>query len=117
YHLLTLSRIDFRTGRLDYPLKDRTVPVHLALRAPTDGSLTLDGTITPRPVAVRLKLALRRWEITRFRPYYLKPGDMNVTGGTLDADAAIAINGKQLSAPGSVRLRNLAIDLSGARGF
>ena len=117
YHLLTFSGLTFRSRHFAYPLQGGDMPVHLALKAPTDGCLAVDGTISPSPVTVRLNLALRRWDITRFRPYYLKPDDMNVTGGTLDADASITITGKRLTAPGSVRLRNLAVDHSGVRGF
>lgn len=117
YHVVRFSQVALKTGRLGYPLAQEALPLKLALTAPQNGSLTLNGTIDPVSLDSALKLSLRQWDITKFRPYYLKPGDIDVTHGTLDGDATIAINGRKLHAPGEIKIKGLQLNLSGGRGM
>lgn len=117
YHLLRFSKLELSSGPFSYPLVNKAVPVRLSLSAPQKGSLTLNGQISPLSLDSSLKLSLRQWDITRFRPYYLKPGDLDVTRGTLDGDASITISKRRLQVPAEIRIKGLQLDLAGEHGF
>lgn len=117
YHLLRFPKLELSSGPFSYPLVNKAVPVRLSLSAPQKGSLTLNGQISPLSLDSSLKLSLRQWDITRFRPYYLKPGDLDVTRGTLDGDASITISKRRLHVPAEIRIKGLQLDLAGEQGF
>jgi len=116
FHLLRLTDVGFRTGPLEYPLKSAALSVTLFLAAPGPGSLNVSGTFNPVTMDAALKVTLRHWDITRFRPYYLKPDDLDVTRGFLDGDATVAIAAKKLHAPGEIRLSGLEVERTGSQG-
>ncbi len=117
YHLARFTDVSFSAGRIDLPDTGRTVPFKLAGKAPGSGTLTFEGSIAPATMNGSATLALRQWDITRFRPYYQKPGDMTATRGSLNADCSISIRERHLSAPGSIRLKDMTVDAAGARGL
>lgn len=117
YHLLRFPRLTVRIDGLHYPFTPTPLPVRLALAAPEKGSLTLSGAISLATLDSRLKLSLRQWSLTHFRPYFQKQGDLNVTQGLLDADATITIAKNRLNAPGEIRLKGLQLDIRGGRGL
>ena len=117
YHLLRFPKAHLTSGPFNYPLVNQAMPVRFSLAAPQTGSLTLQGHISLASLDSSLKLSLRQWDITRFRPYYLKPGDIDVTHGTLDGDASITISKRRLNVPGEIRIKGLDLNLSGGRGF
>lgn len=117
YHLLRFPKVQLTAGRLHYPFTSDPLPVSLSLAAPSEGTLSVDGRIALSSLDTSLTLKLRQWDITRFRPYYLKPGDLNVTRGTLDGDASIGIAKHRLNAPGEIRIKGLQLDLAGSRGL
>ncbi len=116
FHLIRFPDVALQTGPLELPLKPVPLPVTLSLAAPGPGSLGITGTFNPVNLDTALTFALRHWDLTRFRPYYLKPDDLNVTRGFLDGDATVAIAGKRLHAPGSIRLSELRVERSGNQG-
>lgn len=117
YHLLRFPRLQLTCGPFNYPLLNQAMPLKASLAAPQSGSLTLAGQISPASLDSSLKLVLRQWDLTRFRPYYLKPGDLDVTHGTLDGDAQITISKRRLNMPGEIRIKGLELNLSGGRGL
>ncbi len=117
YHLARFTDVSFSAGPIDLPDSGRTVPFKLAATAPGGGTLTFGGSVAPSTMDGSADLALRQWDITRFRPYFQKPGDMTVTKGSLSADCAIAIRQRHLTAPGSIRLKDMTVDAAGARGL
>ncbi len=116
YHLLPLTGIWFHTGPLGFPLKGGSLPVSLFLAAPGPGSLRVAGTFDPVTLDAALKITLRHWDLTRLRPYYLKPDSLNVTRGFLDGDATVDIVAKKLHAPGEIRIRGLELERHGGQG-
>ena len=116
FHLIRFTDVAFRTGPVTYPPNSAAVPVTLYLAAPGPGSLDVTGTLNPVTLDAALKVTLRHWDITRFRPYYLKPDDLEVTRGYLDADATVTIAAKKLHAPGEIRLSGLEVERTGSQG-
>lgn len=117
YHLVRFTDVSFTAGRLDLPDTGRPVPFKLTCQAPEKGTLKFEGTVVPATMDGSAVLALRQWDITRFRPYYQKPGDMTVTRGSLSADSTISIRERLLNAPGNVRLKDMTVNASGSRSF
>ena len=116
FHLLRLTEVWLHTGPLEYPLKSATLPLTLYLAAPGPGSLNITGTLNPVSLDSALKITLRHWDITRFRPYYLKPDALNVIRGFMDGDATVTIAAKKLHAPGEIRLSRLEVERTGSQG-
>jgi hypothetical protein len=116
FHLIRFTNVELRTGPLEYPLNSAAVPVTFYLVAPGPGSLNVAGTFNPVTLDADLKVTLRHWDLTRFRPYYLKPDDLDVIRGYLDADATIAIAAKKLHAPGEIRISGLEVERTGSQG-
>lgn len=117
YHQVIFTDVALHTGRLDLPDSGRMVPFKLTCQAPLKGTLSFEGTVAPATMNCSAILALRQWDITRFRPYYEKPGDMTTTRGSLSANCAISIKDHLLHAPGSIRLKDMTVDAAGSRGF
>ena len=117
FHLLPLTDLWFHAGRLEFPLKGGPLPVSLFLAAPGPGSLRISGTFDPVTLDTQLKITLSHWDLTRLRPYYLKPGNLDVTHGFLDGDATVSIVAKKLHAPGEIRIKGLEVARTGSQGM
>lgn len=116
YHLTGLRDVSFSAGAFTIPVSARPMPVRLELAGKGGGRLLIAGDITPKGLDSQLKLDLTGWNITPYRPYFLKPGDLNVTAGTLSATCSLTINKRTLNAPGSLHLKGLAFDHSSTKG-
>lgn len=117
YHRAIFTDIALHTGSLDLPDSGGTIPFKLTCQAPVNGTLKLEGSVAPATMNSSATLALRQLDITRFRPYYQKRGDMTITRGSLSADCAISIKNRLLHAPGNIRLKDMAVDATGSRGL
>lgn len=116
YHLLHIQDVSFDTDRLDIPLTDRATTLRLSLKNRGGGDLSLKGTLSPNSMDSRLRLDISGLNITRFRPYFLKPGDLGVSKGTLAATCDISIRKRIMKAPGTIVLKDLEFEQSGAKG-
>jgi hypothetical protein len=56
------------------------------------------------------KLELKGLDLTAFKPYFQKKGDVNVTGGLLDMDMDVRIKSNKINSPGRATLRNLEFE-------
>lgn len=117
YHLVTLRDIAFSAGSYDIPATKRATPVRLNLACKGGGTLSVHGDVTPKGLDTHLMLELAGLDITRFRPYFLKKGDLDVASGTLSATSTITIENRRLNAPGTLRLSGLTFVNSGAKGM
>lgn len=117
YHLVSFQNIAFSAGSLDIPAVKRSAPVHLEVACKGGGTLSVQGDITPKGLDTRLKLELAGLDITKFRPYFLKKGDLNVASGRLSASSTVTIKNRRLNAPGTLRLSNLTFVNSGTKGL
>jgi len=117
YHLVRLEQIRFDLGRIDIPGRDRLTPVSLKLSSAAGGRLELSGDVSPQLRDARLRLAVVDLNITAYRPYYLKKGDLMVSQGLLSAQSDIRIEKRKLTAPGTITLKKLAFEQSGVKGY
>lgn len=116
YHLTSLQDVAFSAGALAIPVSDQPMPVRLELGSKGGGRLLIAGDIAPKGLETHLKLDLTGLNIIPYRPYFLKPGDLDVTAGTLSAACTLTIHNRTLNAPGSIHLKGLAFDHSSAKG-
>jgi hypothetical protein len=116
YHLTSLQDLSFSAGALAIPVSDSPMPVRLELTSKGGGHLLIAGDIAPKGLDSHLKLDLSGLDITRYRPYFLKAGDLDVSAGSLSATSSLTISRRVLDAPGSVHLKGLAFDHSSTRG-
>jgi hypothetical protein len=116
FHLTSLQDISFSAGALDIPSSERPMPVRLELTSKGGGRLLIDGDIAPKGLDTHLKLDLTGLNLTRYRPYFLKEDDLDISAGSLSATCSLTINKRNLNAPGSLHLKGLAFDHSSTRG-
>lgn len=116
YHLTSLQEISFSAGALDIPASERPMPVRLELTSKGGGQLRISGDVAPKGLDTHLKLDLDGLNITRYRPYFLKEGDLDISAGSLSATNSLTISKRVLNAPGSLHLKGLAFDHSSTRG-
>ena len=116
YHQATLQDVSFSAGALDIPVSERPMPVRLELTSKGGGRLLIVGDVAPKGLDSHLKLDLTGLNITPYRPYFLKPGDLNVTAGNLSASCSLTIKKRILNAPGSLHLKGLALEHSSTKG-
>jgi len=115
YHLVTFPHIAFSAGSFDIPAAKRATPVRLDVTCKGGGTLAVRGDMA-KGLDTHLKLELAGLDITKFRPYFLKKGDLDVMSGKLSASSTITIENRRLNAPGTLRLSDLAFANSGAKG-
>jgi hypothetical protein len=116
YHLTTLQDVTFTTGAISIPASEQSMPVRLEMTAKGGGRLVISGAIVPKGLDSILKIELKDLNITHYRPYFLKQGDLNVSSGSLSANCSLTIQKRTLNAPGAIQLKNLAFDHSSTKG-
>ena len=118
-----LTDFDAEVGPLVLPALD--VPVALQVRATvkgaaadgrSDGTLALDGEVTPATRDADLKLALRRVDLRALQPYLMSVADGGVKRGRMDLDLAPVVQRQQLQAPGRLTLTGLELGSGGLAG-
>jgi hypothetical protein len=116
YHLTTLQNVSFSAGAVTIPVSERPMPVRLELASKGGGRLLIAGDVAAKGLDSHLKLDLTGLNITPYRPYFLKQGDLDVSSGFLSATCSLTINKRFLNAPGSLHLKGLAFDHSSTKG-
>lgn len=116
YHLTGLREIAFTAAAFELPFTDRSSPVRLELAAKGGGQLQVAGDYNPKARDARLRFDLKGLNIVPYRPYFLKPGDLDVAAGSLSGSCELSIARREVKAPGSLHLKGLALDHSGAKG-
>jgi hypothetical protein len=116
YHLTSLQDISFSAGALDIPPSEQPMPVRLELSIKGGGHLLISGDVAPKDLDSHLKLDLSGLNITRYRPYFLKQGDLDISAGSLSATSSLTISKRILNAPGTLQLKGLAFDHSSTKG-
>ena len=116
YHQTRLQAVIFSAGELTIPFSERPMPVRFELSSKGGGHLLIVGDIAPKGLDTHLKIDLSALNIVPFRPYFQKQGDLEVSAGTLSATSTLAINKRNLNAPGSLNLKGLSFDHSSTKG-
>lgn len=55
-------------------------------------------------------IIVKNIDITGFKPYFQKKGDVNITRGFLDLDMGVKVSSKKIRAPGKATLKDLQFD-------
>jgi len=116
YNLATLQKIDFSMGAISVPGTEQPVPLRCELTSSGGGHLLITGKVAPKGLDSHLTFDLSGLNITPYRPYFLKKGDLNVSAGSLSATCSLTIHKRTLHAPGSLHLKGLAFDHSSTKG-
>jgi hypothetical protein len=116
YHLTRLQDVSFSAGAFEIPSTERPLPVRFELTSAEGGHLLIGGDIAAKGRNTHLKIDLKELNIIPFRPYFLKPGDLDVSAGILSATCSLTINKNVLNAPGTLHLKNLTIDHTSTKG-
>lgn len=118
-----LTDFEATIGPLALPALE--TPVALQLRATvkgstadgrSDGTLALEGELTPATRDATLKLALRRVDLRALQPYLMNVADGGVKRGRMDLDLAPVVQRQQLHAPGRLTLTGLELGSGGLAG-
>jgi len=111
--LTKLRNIELEFKEIAFPLGDNFSTYNLSASIPgsqSTGILKSRGKIAPKSKDTDCKVEIRRIDITGFKPYFQKKGDVNVTKGTFDMDMDVRIKAKKINAPGKATLRDLEFE-------
>jgi hypothetical protein len=118
-----LTDFDAEIGPLALPALDAPVGVTaratvkgLAADGRSDGTLALDGEVTPATRDADLKLVLRRVDLRALQPYLMSVADGGVKRGRMDLVLAPIVRQQQLKAPGRLTLTGLELGSGGLAG-
>lgn len=97
---------DVRAPALDGPLPIR---IRALLDGPQrDGSVALDGWLTPSTRDLELRFALDAVDLLALRPYFVEATKASLSRGTLDLTLDAKVKDQRLHAPGRLALSELA---------
>jgi uncharacterized protein involved in outer membrane biogenesis len=114
--LTRLRNIELEFKEIAFPLGDNFSTYNLSASIPgsqSTGILKSKGKIALKTKDTGCRVEIRRIDITGFKPYFQKKGDVNVTKGTLDMDMDVKIKSKKINAPGKAALRGLEFERGG----
>jgi hypothetical protein len=108
-----LRGIELEFTDITFPLEDNYSPYTLSASIPgnqSTGILNSKGKIKLMNKDTDCKIEIRGLDITAFKPYFQKKGDVNVTKGTLDINMDVKVKSKNINAPGKAMLRDLEFE-------
>jgi hypothetical protein len=108
--LTKLRNVSFDFKGLTFPLRDNFSDYDLSASIPgkqNTGTLQSNGKIKLLNKDMDGKVEIKDLDITEFKPYYQKKGDVNVTKGTLDMNMDVKIRSNKIHAPGKAVLQHL----------
>ncbi|MGB9716189.1 MAG: DUF748 domain-containing protein [Thermodesulfovibrionales bacterium] len=111
--LLRLNDINLEFNDISFPLGENFSSFILSASIPgkqSTGILNSKGKIKLRNMDTDCRIDLRRLDITEFKPYFQKKGDVNVKKGFLDINMDLKIKSKKINAPGKLTLRSLEFE-------
>lgn len=111
--LTKLRNVEFEFKELAFPLRDNFSSYDLAASIPgkqNTGTLRSNGKIKLINKDMDGKVEIKKLDITEFKPYFQKKGDVNVTGGTLDMNMDLKIRSNKINAPGKAVLKELEFE-------
>jgi hypothetical protein len=108
-----LRNVEFEFKELAFPLRDNFSNYDLVAGIPgkhNTGTLRSNGKIKLINKDMDGKVEIKKLDITEFKPYFQKKGDVNVTGGTLDMNMDLKIRSNKINAPGKAVLKELEFE-------
>lgn len=107
---IRITDIDLTADRLSFPAGNQNTAYRLSARLPgnhSKGVLTSSGNTALKTLDTSAKVSLRDLDLTNFKPYLLKEGDVDISRGFLDLDVDLGIKKRMLYAPAHSVLRDL----------
>jgi hypothetical protein len=117
--LTKLRNVEFDFKDLTFPLKDNFSGYSLSANIPgkqNTGTLRSNGKIKLLNKDMDGKIEIKKLDITEFKPYYQKKGDVNVTNGTLDMNMDVKIKSNKINAPGKAALKDIEFERGSGLG-
>jgi hypothetical protein len=111
--LTRLRDIELEFKDITFPLGDNFSTYTFSASVPgnqSTGILNSKGKIKLKNKDTDSKVELRRLDITGFKPYFQKKGDVNVKKGTFDMDMDVKVKSRKINAPGKATLRGLEFE-------
>jgi hypothetical protein len=111
--LTKLKNIEMESKKIIFPFDDSFSRYTINAKVPgknSTGILKSSGKIKLKTVDMDCKVELRELDITGFKPYFQRKGDVNVTRGFLDLDMNLKITSKKIHAPGRAVLKDLEFE-------
>jgi uncharacterized protein involved in outer membrane biogenesis len=105
-----ITDIDLTADQLSFPADNRGTAFRLSARLPgkqSTGLLTSSGNTALKTLDTSATVSLRDLDLTSFKPYLLKEGDVDISRGLLDLDMDLGIKKRMLYAPSRSVLRDL----------
>lgn len=117
--LTRLKDIELESKEITFPLNDSFSTYIVTAKIPgsqSSGILKSKGKIKLKTGDTDCRVELKRLDITMFKPYFQKKGDVNVTKGFLDLVMNIKIASRKIHAPGRIVLKNLEFEAGHGTG-
>ena len=111
--LTRLRDTEFEIKELAFPPKDNFSGYELSANisgSQNTGTVRSKGKIKLMNKDMDGKIEIRNLDITEYKPYYQKKGDVNITRGTLDMNMDIKIRSHKINGPGKAVLKNLEFE-------
>ncbi|HNS53140.1 MAG TPA: DUF748 domain-containing protein [Syntrophales bacterium] len=109
-HPVRVTDIELTADQLAFPADDRVTAFRLEARLPGSqgtGRLTASGTTALASLDTAATAALRNLDLTAFKPYIRRKGDVDITRGFIDLDVDLGVQRRMLRAPARSVLRDL----------
>ena len=117
--LTELQNIDMDTENIVFPLKDNFSDYRFTARVSgklSAGTVQSQGKVSLKTLDMDSKIKTDDVDVTHFKPYFQKKGDMNIKRGLLDLDMDIKIVSGKISVPGRAILKDLQFESSKGTG-
>ena len=117
--LTELRNIDLETENIIFPLADDFSDYRFTARVSgklSAGTVQSQGKINLKTLDMDSKIKTNDLDVTHFKPYFQKKGDMNIKRGSLDLDMDMKISSGKINAPGRAVLKDLQFESSKSTG-
>jgi hypothetical protein len=117
--LTKLRNVELEFKDLIFPLEDNFSSYSLSAGIPGKqhaGSLKSNGKIKLANKDMDGNIEIKRLDITDFKPYYQKKGDVNVTRGIIDMNMDVKIRSNKINSPGKAVLKDLEFERGSGMG-
>lgn len=117
--LTKLKDIDFESKEITFPLSENFSTYNFSARIPgkqSTGMLKSSGKIKLKTGDMDSSVDLKGLDITGFKPYFQKKGDVNVRSGILDIGMNMKIDARKINAPGKAVLKDLEFEAGRGAG-
>ncbi len=117
--LTRLKDIELESKEITFPLNDNFSTYIVTAKIPgsqSSGILKSKGKIKLKTGDMDCRAELTGLDITMFKPYFQKKGDVNVTKGILGVEMDMKITARKINAPGKAILKNLEFEAGHGTG-